>query len=701
MAKAARRSRPSHDNISADCDWPSVVKALLTSRTLDDLEETVLLPGRKMFYQFSGRGHDLSQILLAQRLKSPRDAATGYYRSRPILLGLGIPLDEVLAAALGRQGGYSDGRDIGTVFNFANPDGPLALPMCGGVGSQYTPSAGWAQALEYYRNVLKEPSEDNPIAVVLGGDASVAANGFWSALTMATTLKLPLLFYIEDNGYGISVPGEFQTPGANIAANLASFKNLTIFDGDGTDPAEALQLITTSVSHVRDRQGPALLRLTVPRLAGHSAQDTQDYKSAKTVESEKARDPLPRLKKYLVPDVMPAKEWAAIEKKVKKEVDEALGRVEKRDVMPSSDLTRHVFTETDESGSPILQAVGGLWPDKHKYPESTETSQPVGPRINMVTAIRRTLEYELETNPKMILFGEDIGPKGGVHAVTMGLQKKFGIERVFDTSLSEEGIIGRAVGMALAGLLPVPEIQFRKYAEPATEQLNDCGTMRWRTGNRFAAPMVVRMAGGFSKCGDPWHSQTNEVQWIHNTGWHVLVPSNAEDAVGLLRTALRGNDPAIFFEHRGLLDLRWSRRPYPGDDFVVPLGKAKFISSGEELTIVTWGAMVDRCEEAAKESGQSVEVIDLRTLVPWDREAVLTSVRKTHRCLVVHEDISTAGFGAEIASVVSEECFLDLDAPTERLTMPDIPSPHNPVLLDAAVPNVERIKTAINNLITF
>lgn len=701
MAKAARRSRPSHDNISADCDWPSVVRSLLISRTLDDLEETTLLPGRKMFYQFSARGHDLSQILLAHRLKSPLDAATGYYRSRPMLLGLGIPLDEVLAASLAREGGYSDGRDIGTVFNFANPTGPQALPMCGGVGSQYTPSAGWAQALEYRRDVLNEPSEDNPIAVVLGGDASVATNGFWSALTMATTLKLPLLFYIEDNGYGISVPGHYQTPGSDIASNLASFKGLTIFNGDGTDPAEALQLITTAVSHVRDRQGPVLLRLTVPRLSGHSAQDTQDYKSAKVVESEKARDPLPRLKKYLVPDIMTAKEWSALEKKAKDEVDAALERVEKRDVLPSSQLTRYVFTESDDNGAPVLQSVGGLWPDEHEYPETTETASPEGPRINMVTAIRRTLEHELETNPKMVLFGEDIGPKGGVHAVTMGLQKKFGIERVFDTSLSEEGIIGRAVGMSLAGLLPVPEIQFRKYAEPATEQLNDCGTMRWRTGNRFAAPMVVRMAGGFSKCGDPWHSQTNEVQWIHNTGWHVLVPSNAEDAVGLLRTALRGNDPAIFFEHRGLLDLRWSRRPYPGDDFVIPFGRAKFITSGSDLTIVTWGAMVDRCEEAAAASGQSVEVIDLRTLVPWDRDAVLESVRKTRRCLVVHEDISTAGFGAEIAAVVSEECFLDLDAPTERLTMPDIPSPHNPVLLDAAVPNVDRIKSAINNLITF
>jgi 2-oxoisovalerate dehydrogenase E1 component len=317
----------------------------------------------------------------------------------------------------------------------------------------------------------------------------------------------------------------------------------------------------------------------------------------------------------------------------------------------------------------------------------------------MVTAIRRTLEHELEVNPRVVLFGEDIGPKGGVHAVTLGLQEKFGFERVFDTSLSEEGIVGRAVGMALAGLMPVPEIQFRKYAEPATEQINDCGTMRWRTNNRFAAPMVLRVPGGFFKCGDPWHSQTNEVAFVHNPGWKVAVPSNAEDAVGLLRTSLRGNDPVLFFEHRSMLDFAWARRPYPGDDYALPFGKAKTTVSGDDITIVTWGAMVPRCEEAAV--GRSVDVIDLRTLMPWDSEAVLASVRRTRRCLIVHEDLKTAGFGAEIAAVVADEAFMDLDAPVARLTMPDIPSPHNAVLLDWAVPSVERIRAKIDDLVSF
>jgi 2-oxoisovalerate dehydrogenase E1 component len=313
--------------------------------------------------------------------------------------------------------------------------------------------------------------------------------------------------------------------------------------------------------------------------------------------------------------------------------------------------------------------------------------------------VRRTLEHELSVNPRVLVFGEDVGQKGGVHAATMGLQEKFGTSRVFDTSLSEEGIIGRAVGMAAAGLMPVPEIQFRKYADPAAEQLNDCGTMRWRTANRFAAPMVVRIPGGFFKCGDPWHSQSNEVQWLHGLGWRVAMPSNAEDAVGLLRAALRGNDPTIFFEHRSLLDGRWSRRAYPGDEFTVPFGKASLLRTGTAATVISWGAMVERCEQALERTQIPADLLDLRTLSPWDREATLASVRKTGRCLIVHEDTLTAGFGAEIAAVLAKEAFFDLDAPIERLAMPDVPSPHSPVLLDAVLPSIATIVDALALLV--
>ncbi len=679
-------------------DWKRATYLLQLSRALDDIEESRLLPERKVLYQFSARGHDFAQILLGLNLTDPHDGVTVYYRSRPLMLALGVDLEDAAAGPLARSGSFSDGRDIGVVFNMPGKGGPTVLPSCGGVGAQYTPAAGWAQAIRFRREALGEAGYQRSIAVALGGDASVATNGFWSALTIATTQRLPMLFYIEDNGYGISVSSQHQTPGGNIAANLRSFSGLSLLEGDGADPADAAELTSRAVEMVRDQRGPVLLRLAVPRLSGHSGQDTQAYKSADVVAKERACDPLGRLHRYLVPAVLAESEWKQLADRARHDVGVAIERALSRPQPDATRVSSHVFTEIGPDGTPEIQVQGGLAPDGPALPVSTTIPRPEGTRINMLTAIRRTLDVELAVNEKMVVFGEDVGPKGGVHGATLGLQEKYGQARVFDTSLSEEGIIGRAVGMAVAGLLPVAEIQFRKYADPAAEQLNDCGTMRWRTRNRFAAPMVVRMPGGFFKCGDPWHSQTNEVAWVHGVGWRVAVPSNAEDAVGLLRTALRGNDPTIYFEHRAMLDGAGARRPYPGDDFVVPFGVARCVRPGAELTIVTWGAMVERCEQASMASGVDVEVLDLRTLSPWDKSAVLESVNKTRRCLIVHEDNLTAGFGAEIAAVLAKESFFDLDAPVERLTMPDIPSPHSPILLEAAVPSVARITRAIQQI---
>ena len=673
----------------SEVDWSEIARLVLTSRALDHLEESVLVPGKKVLYQFSARGHDMAQVILGMHLRDG-DAACGYYRSRPMLLALGVDIADALGSGMGREGGYSDGRDIGVVFNYPNPGGAHALPMCGGVGAQYTPAAGWAQAIAYKAKVLGE-KDTGAIAVVLGGDASCATGGFWSALTIATTQSLPMLFYVEDNGYGISTTSDYQTPGRDIAANLGSFKNLAIWNGDGTEPEEAARLIGEAIAYVRGRKGPALIRLTVPRLEGHSAQDTQTYKSPEEIEAEWTRDPLPKLKAHLEAHQLGGMAWDELAGRVDHSVEAARAEAEARGVSSPDRVTDHVYFDGEHAR---IGGQAGLSLDG-----TTEAATPEGQRINMVTAIRRVLDQELTANPKMCVFGEDVGPKGGVHAVTLGLQDKFGAERVFDTSLNEEGIVGRAVGMALAGLLPVPEIQFRKYAEPATEQINDCGTMRWRTANRFAAPMVLRIPGGFFKCGDPWHSQTNEVQFVHNPGWKVAVPSNAEDAVGLLRMSLRGNDPVIFFEHRAMLDDSWARRPWPGNDYVVPFGKAKKTREGDKITIVTWGAMVPRCEAAAE--GVSADLIDLRTLNPWDRDMVLDSVRRTRRCLIVHEDLRTGGFGAEIAAVVADEAFLDLDAPVARVTMPDVPSPHHPKLLDWAVPSVDKIRAGIDRLVGF
>ena len=684
-------------------DWARIAYLTLLSRAIDELEETELLKSREVLYQFSARGHDMAQIILASLLDHPGDAASGYYRSRPFTLALGLDLEDALAGPMMRAGGMSDGRDIGVVFNLPKKDGKACLlPVSGAVGAQYTPISGWAEAIKYKTGVLADSSHEGAIGVALGGDASTASSGFWAALNSATTRKLPMLFYIEDNGYGISVPTTAQTAGGNIAKNLSAFQNLFVLDGDGCDPQQAATYLARGIQHIREGHGPALVRLTVPRLSGHSGQDTQKYKSETQIAAEKDRDPLPRLQEFVIAqNLMTKEDWAATAQQVDQDVRAALANVRKRPQPDPQGIERFVFSETGEDGQPVLQQQGGLWPDGHVFPQSTDQAKPENERINMLTAIRRTLDVELASNPKLVVFGEDVGLKGGVHAATLGLQATHGKGRVFDTSLSEEGIIGRAVGMASAGLMPIPEIQFRKYADPAEEQLNDCGTTRWRTANRFAAPMVVRIPGGFFKVGDPWHSQSNEVKWLHSIGWQLAMPSNAQDAVGLLRTAMRDNNPTIFFEHRSMLDCAWARRPWPGDDYVIPFGSATTLREGDKLTVVSWGAMVQRCEKAADDLGGDIDVIDLRTLSPWDKDTVIASVSRTHRCLIVHEDNITAGFGAEIAAYLTENIFFKLDAPPRRLAMPDVPSPHNPLLMDAVVPNGERIMAAIKDLLEF
>jgi len=674
------------------------------SRALDDVEETTnrnraTIPRENVvLYQFSARGHDVAQVILGSLIDGRHDAASAYYRSRPLLISLGLSIEDALASPLGRAGGFSDGRDIGVVCNLPNRDGPIVLPMSGDVGSQYTPCAGWAHAITYHRDVLGDDSWNGSIGVVLGGEASVATNGFWSALTMATTLKLPMLFYIEDNGLGISVRSDMQTPGGDIAKNLASFENLFIRDGDGCNPAETARLLAECVDHVRAGDGPALVRLTVPRLCSHSGPDNQrGYRTDAEIAADAERDPLPKLRAHLVPGVLSSDEWAALEQEVARDVDAALAAARARPNPSPDTVARWVYAD-DSEGSP--EAFGGLSRAERADLNGSETPSETTDVVRFAEAVRRTLRHELAVNPKVLVFGEDVGRKGGVHLVTEGLQKQFGDTRVFDTSLSEEGIIGRAVGMAISGLMPVAEIQFRKYADPATEQLNNCGTMRWRTANRFAAPIVVRMPGGFGKdVGDPWHSLSDEVRFAHAYGWQVAIPSNAADAVGLLRSAMRGANPTIFFEHRSLLMTSDGSTRYPGDDFVVPFGKCRIVREGTSLTLVTWSALVHRCGEVAARFGDRVELIDLRSIAPWDREAVLASVRKTGRCAIVHEDNMTAGFGAEVAATVAKDAFWYLDAPVDRIAVDDIPMPYHPVLLDAVLPSADRIAARIDALL--
>jgi 2-oxoisovalerate dehydrogenase E1 component len=698
---AARQKR-----VEPDFDWRRIVYHTLVSRALDDLEEetnrnrTKVPKDHLVLYQFSARGHDVPQAILGSLLTHPRDGVSAYYRSRPLLLSLGLSIDDALGSPLGRAGGFSDGRDIGVVCNMPPVNGrPTVLPMSGDVGSQYTPAAGWAQAIRYHEEVLRDTTYEGAIAVVLGGEASVATNGFWSALTIATTLELPLLFYVEDNGLGISVRGDFQTPGGNIARNLATFGNLLVLDGDGTNPGESARLLQESVAHVRARRGPALVHLTVPRLCSHSGPDNQKgYRSEHEISEDAKRDPLPRLKEHVVPHYLSARDWATVEAEVGRDVATGVEAARARPAPDPARVRRFLYAEERAAGDP--QTIGGLTETEVAKLGGSETAALKGDSLRLAEAVRRTLRRELEVNKKVLVFGEDVGRKGGVHLVTEGLQREFGDQRVFDTSLSEEGIIGRAVGMAIAGLMPVAEIQFRKYADPAHEQLNNCGSLRWRTANRFAAPIVVRMPGGFGKdVGDPWHSLSAEVQWAHAYGWQLAYPSNSADAVGLLRAAMRGHNPTIFFEHRSLLMTSDGSAPYPGDDYVVRFGRGSVLRTGSDLTVVTWGAMVHRVLPAARRFGEQVEVIDLRTIAPWDRDMVLESAKKTGRVLIVHEDNITAGFGAEIAATVAKEAFWFLDAPVDRLAVDDVPMPYHPVLLDAILPDEEQIAERIGALL--
>ncbi len=679
--------------------WIAVARLMLLSRKIDEVEETQLVPKKLVAYQFSAKGHELVQAILAQLLTHPKDAATVYYRSRPFVLGMGLTAREAFAGSMAKVTGRSGGRDIGVVHNLPSRGKATVLPTSGDVGAQYTPAAGWAQAIEYHRTVLKDTSWEGAIAVALGGDGSVATNGFWSALNIVTTLSLPYLFFIEDNRYGISVPGVLQTPGGNIARNLASFQNLKIFDGDGTDPQQAADIIEEAVAYVRRERRPALLHLQVVRLCGHSIADTAAYKSREEKEAEQQRDPLPRVQKFLQQKrILSRKRWVALEQEVAQEVEAAVQQALEDPEPVPAEVRRYVFFDgkkLPKVGG--LRAAGVLLPPLHSEPDP-----PSRRRLNMVEAIRQVLDDELALNPRILVFGEDVGVKGGVHGATVDLQRKYGKERVFDTSLSEEGIVGRAVGMALAGLMPVPEIQFRKYADPATEQIDDCGTIRWRTNGEFAAPMVLRIPVGYSRAtGDPWHSVSGEAFFAHMVGWKIAYPSNAQDAAGLLRTALRGDDPVLFLEHRALLDAAKARRPYPGKHYGIPFGKAAVVRPGTQVTIVSWGDALYAALTAVEQVAVDAEVIDLRTIVPWDQELVLESVAKTNRCLIVHEDTWTVGFGAEIAATIVQQAFSFLDAPVQRLAVPDCPIPYHRGSMEYLLPTPEKIANTLREIVRF
>lgn len=674
--------------------WLTILERALLSRAMDDLE---LTPGYKpqpenptggrLRFQFSAKGHEVPQLVAASLMQHPHDGATAYYRSRPFLLGVGLSPEAAFASNMHKLSGVSGGRDIGVVFNYKRPGGISVLPASGDVGAQYTPAVGWAQAIRYYVEELKAEEWRGAAAICMGGDGSTATNGFWAALNIMTTLQLPMVIMIEDNGYALTVPLRYQTSGRQLLDNLSNFQGVGLRSVDGADMTGLYAALDGALTTARASLEPQIVHLTVPRLTGHSWQDNQMYRSQAERDSLGQGDPLTALMNYAASLGARHADLATMQERAKQQ---ALAAAEAAWASPdpqASDALTHMF-------APLP-----------KLP--TAEPQASGERMTMTQAINRVLGDEMQRDPTIMVFGEDVGKVGGVHRVTDGLQTRFGERRVFDTSLSEEGIMGRSVGLTLAGLRPVPELQFRKYADPAHEQITDIGSLRWRTNNNFGGPVILRIPVGYQKMGgDPWHAVTAEAVFAHLPGWQIAYPSNSADAAGLLRTALRGDNPVFFLEHRYLYnDEPAARRPYPGPDYCLPFGQATLVREGDAAVVVAWGDSVIRslkaAEQIAQQTGRQVAVLDLRTIVPWDHEAVLTAVEERGRLLIVHEDTHTTGMGGHIAGEVAQHAFSYLDAPIMRVSTADTPIPTHDNLFAAVMPTLPKIVAALQELLAY
>jgi 2-oxoisovalerate dehydrogenase E1 component len=678
--------------------WLSILRRALISRAMDDLEVTKEYrpnPDKpmegKLKFQFGAKGHEIPQLIAAALLHHPHDGATVYYRSRPLMLGVGLSPFEAFASNMHKLEGVSGGRDIGVVFNHKQPGGVTVLPASGDVGAQFTPAVGWAQAVKYRAEVMKQDDYQGAIALAHAGDGATSTNGFWSAVNIAAPLKLPYVMLIEDNRYALSVPWRYQSHAASIVENLHDFRDLRIQSVEGGDILDLYNALRSAISAARNGEGAQMMHVKVPRLTGHNWQDPAAYKSADEKESDARRDPLAHLITLLQTEH--AIPQAQIDEMREQATEFAREQAEStwadaHDPQPTDALT-HVFSPNE----PI------------RNPQSAIRSTD-GPRLTMQQAIGKVLADEMERDLSILVFGEDVGAFGGVHRVTDTLQTRFGEERCFDTSLNEEGIVGRSVGMATNGLRPVPEIQFRKYADPAHEQITDAGSIRWRTHGRFGGPIVLRIPVGYQLMGgDPWHAVTGEAVFAHLPGWQIAYPSTAADAVGLLRTALRGDNPVMFLEHRLLYRLREANTPYPGPDYMLPFGEAAQVREGDDVLIVTWGDTVYRSIEAAnavaQSTGAETRILDLRTVVPWDKEAVMSAVKEIGRVLIVHEDALTCGFGGEIAAQIADEAFVYLDAPVKRVACADVPSPTHHNLFEVIMPTAKKIEKALEELVRF
>lgn len=682
------------------------LKLMYQARKADD-REILMKRQNKVFFQISGAGHECPQVAAALHLKPAYDWFFPYYRDRALCLGLGVTLLEMFQSSIGAEADpASAGRQMPSHWghkelNIVSTSSPT--------GTQFLQAVGCAEAgryIESHKNELSNlASQLDEVTLVCTGDGTTSQGEFWEALNTACNMKLPVIFLVEDNGYAISVPVEVQTAGGSISGLVKDWVNLHHEEVDGCDLAECYDAFGRAVAHCRAGDGPALVHAHVIRPYSHSMSDDEAaYRPESERMEEAKRDPIKLLSDLLVKKGhLEAKELEELKAKWTKEVDEAAEEAERYPQPEMDKVYENVYS-----------------PDVDPTAESFNTEPDfVGEPTTMVDLVNKCLHDEMARDIRLRAFGEDVADatrsevlkeckgKGGVFKATHGLQTKFGNDRCFNSPLAEANIVGRAVGQAVRGLKPVVEIQFFDYIWPAYHQLrNEVATMRWRSGGAFKAPVVVRVPiGGYLRGGGPYHSQSGVSLFTHTPGMRVVYPSNAEDANGLLRTAIRSDDPVLFCEHKHLYRQTYNKGRDPGSNYSIPFGKAKVVREGSDLTVVTYGALVHRTMQAAKEiekeSGAQVEVIDLRTLSPYDWEAIVASVKKTSKVIVAHEDSKSWGYGAEIASRISEELFEWLDGPVCRIGAADAFVGYAPRLEEATLPNPETIAASIRELLKY
>ncbi|MFL6352243.1 MAG: thiamine pyrophosphate-dependent enzyme [Bryobacteraceae bacterium] len=686
--------------LPAELDRDALLRAfriMYLARSLDD-REILLKRQNRIFFQISGAGHEAVGTAAGMLLKPGRDWVFHYYRDRALALTLGVSAEDMLLQAVGAgRDPSSGGRQMPS--HWSSP----ALRMftaSSPTGTQFLQAAGCAQAKDYL-----DPDSDE-ITLVCAGEGATSEGEFWESINAACLERLPLLFLVEDNGYAISVPVERQTPGGNVASLLEGFPGLFRVEVDGTNFIESFRGLRQAVDYCRSGHGPALVRASAIRPYSHSLSDDERlYKPQAEREREAARDPLRTYPEFLLREgLLDRHALDAITHEIDREVAEITERVLSEAPPAQGSALLHLYSDKVDPASDVFD----VQPQLHGAPRT------------MIDSINQTLIEEMRRDERVLVFGQDVADcsreqylaevkgKGGVFKATANLQRQFGTKRCFNTPLAEAGIVGRAIGLAARGLKPVPEIQFFDYIWPAMMQIRDeLATIRWRSNNGFSSPIVLRVPiGGYLTGGAIYHSQCGEVIFAHLPGLRVIFPSNALDACGLLRTAIRCDDPVLFLEHKKLYREPYNRAPNPGPDFTIPFGKAKTVKPGESLTIITYGALVQKSMQAALQIEQrthsaSVEVIDLRSLSPYDWDAICASVKKTSRVLIAYEDTLSWGYGAEIAARIADELFTHLDAPVRRVAALDTWVGYSPQLENEILPQVEDLVREGERLLTY